>query len=144
MATVDAAGRPAVAWTVPAKPNVSVPMVAQADNAGRFGTPQALAASGSFGALIRQGEGLAVGYLSETPGAEGHGSPLGVYVARRGVDGAFGPGELVDDQGYTGGTSYDGLNPPGLGILPSGGLVAVYANVLPNANGGQAKVSTSP
>ena len=46
VATLDAAGRPAVAWTVPAKPNVSVPMVAQADNAGRFGPPQALAASG--------------------------------------------------------------------------------------------------
>ena len=87
VATLDAAGRPVVALTVPAKPNVSVPMVAQADNAGRFGPPQALAASGSFGSLIRQGEGLAVGYLSETPGGEGHGNPLGVYVARRGVDG---------------------------------------------------------
>ena len=51
LATLDAAGRPVVAWTVPAKPNVSVPMVAQADNAGRFGPPQALAASGSFGSL---------------------------------------------------------------------------------------------
>jgi hypothetical protein len=144
VATVDADGRPLVAFTVPHTPGVSVPMVAQADNAGRFGTPQALDSSGSIGSILPQGEGVAIGYLKETPGAEGHGDPLGVYVARRGVSGPFGAGELVDDAGYTGGTSYDGLNPPGLGPLASGGLVAVYANVSPNASGGQAKVSTAP
>jgi hypothetical protein len=143
VATVDADGRPVVAWTVPSSPGVSVPMVVQASNSGVFGAPQALDASGSIGSIIRDGEGVAVGYLRETPGGEGHGSPLGVFVARRGVDGLFAPGELVDDAGFTGGTIYDGLNPPGLGELNNGGLTAIYANVGVQSEG-EARVSTRP
>jgi hypothetical protein len=141
VATVDAAGRPLVAFTVPSQPNVSVPMVAQADNAGRFGVPQALDTSGSIGALIRKDEGVAVGWLKEAPGPEGHGDPLGVFVARRGPDGAFGAGELVDTQSL--GSGADGLQPPALGQTPSGGLVAVYANAATGGEG-EARVSTAP
>ncbi len=125
---------------MPAQPGVSVPMVAQADNAGHFGTPQALDTSGSIGSLIRQDEGLAIGYLKETSGAEGHGDPLGVYVSRRGVDGAFAPGELVDDHSLA--TGADGLQPPGLGELPNGGLLAIYANTGLNATTPQLLAST--
>jgi hypothetical protein len=117
-------------------------MVAQGDNAGRFGAPQALDSSGSIGSILPQGEGVAVGYLKETGGGEGHGSPLGVFVARGGPDGGFAP-ELVDDQGFTGGTIVDGLNPPGLGELDNGGLTAVYANVGVQTEG-EARVSTGP
>jgi hypothetical protein len=105
--------------------------------------PQALDTSGSIRSIIRDGEGVAIGYLRETPGAEGHGDPLGVFVARRGVDGPFAAGELVDDAGFTGGTSYDGLNPPGLGQLDNGGLTAVYANSGVQSEG-EARVSTRP
>ena len=59
-ATVDAEGRPYVAWTVPARPGVSVPTVIAANQAGVFGAPQALDASGSIGSLIRVDAGVAV------------------------------------------------------------------------------------
>jgi hypothetical protein len=140
VATVDADGRPVVAFTVPMRPGVAVPTVVQGDNAGRFGAPQALDSSGSIGALIRQDEGLAVGWLRETPGVESHGEPLGVYVARRGVSGPFGPAELVDDQ--SSGRDADGLQPPGLGELPSGGLLAVYADIGDNEASAQVRAST--
>lgn len=143
VATIDADGRPVVAWTVPTSPGVSVPMAVQASNSGVFGVPQALDSSGSIGSIVRIGEGVAIGYLREAPGGEGHGSPLGVYVSRRGVEGPFAPGELVDDSGFTGGTIYDGLNPPGLGELSNGGLTAVYANVGVQSEG-EARVSTGP
>jgi hypothetical protein len=148
-ATVDASGRPVVAWGEltpgqPADQARTVPTVAQADHNGRFGAPQPLDTAGSIGSLIPQDEGLAVGWLRETLGPEGHGSPLGVFVARRGPDGPFTAGELVDDRSTPGGTSYDGLQPPGLGLLPSGGLIAVYADVGANAQGGQNRVSTRP
>ena len=143
VATVDATGRPVVAFTVPSSGGVSVPTVVQGDNAGVFGTPQPIDSSGSIGSIISDGEGVAVGYLRETPGGEGHGDPLGVYVARRGPDGPFGAPELIDDQGFTGGTSYDGLNPPGLGELANGGLVAVYPNAGVQSEG-EARVSTGP
>lgn len=154
-ATIDAAGRPVVAWGEltpgPAgQPGLArtVPTVAQADSEGRFGAAQQLDAAGSIGSLIPQDEGLAVGWLRETPGSEGHGSPLGVYVARCGPDGTFGAGELVDDRSSATGqplaTSADGLQPPGLGLLPSGGLIAVYADVGANAQGGENRVSTRP
>jgi hypothetical protein len=98
--------------------------------------------------LVPQAEGLAVGWLRETTGFEGHGSPLGVYVARRGPDGPFSAGELVDDRSSTAGqvppTTADGLQPPGLGLLPSGGLGAVYADVDANAQSGENRVSTRP
>jgi hypothetical protein len=140
-ATVDAAGRAVVAFAQPTGgPSRSIPWVVQADAAGRFGAPQSLDTAGSIGALIRQDEGLAVGYLRETPGAEGHGDPLGVYVALRGPDGAFAASELVDDR--TIGRSADGLQPPGLGLLPSGGLLAVYGDLVFNAPGGEARAST--
>jgi hypothetical protein len=137
-ATVDAAGRSVVAWTVPARPGVSVPTVATADQAGVWGPPQALDSSGSIGSLIRVGEGVAVGWLRETPGGEGHGNPLGVFVSRRGPDGLFGAPELVDD--VSAGTSFDGLQPPGLGPSVTGGLLAVYADVS-SGPGGTARVS---
>lgn len=138
-ATIDAAGRPVVAWTVPARPGVAAPTVVTATQAGEWGPPQVLDSSGSIGSLIREGEGLAVGWLRETPGAESHGDPLGVFVARRGPDGLFGPPELVDDA--SAGTMADGLQPPGLGPSATGGLLAVYADLNTNAAGGSARVS---
>ena len=139
VATVDAAGRAVVAWGQPtAGPPRSIPYVAQADAAGRFGAPQALDSAGSVGSLVRADEGVAVGWLRETFGAEGHGNPLGVYVALRGPDGAFGAGELVDDRSL--GTSADGLQPPGLGQLPSGRLLTVFGD-LGTTGGGEARVS---
>lgn len=154
-ATVDAAGRPAVAWgeLTPGPADRrdqarTVPTVAQADSAGRFGSPTPLDTAGSIGSLIVQDEGLAVGWLRETPGTEGHGSPLGVYVARRGADGSFGAGELVDERSAATdqplATTADGLQPPGLGLLPSGGLTAVYADVGANNQPGENRVSTRP
>lgn len=154
-AAVDAAGRPVVAWgeLTPGPEGRNdqartVPTVAQADADGRFGAPQPLDAAGSIGAMIAQDEGVAVAWLRETPGIEGHGSPLGVHVARRGPDGPFGAGELVDDRSAAAGqprfNPFDGLQPPGLGLLPSGGLTAVYADVGANAQGGETRVSTRP
>ena len=116
-------------------------MVIQADQRGVWGTPQALDTSGSIGSLVREGEGVAVGWLRETGGGEGHGSPLGVFVARRGPEGAFGPAELIDDASSTGGTEFDGLQPPGLGVMANGRLLAVYADIAANASGGSARVS---
>ncbi|MBE2316626.1 hypothetical protein DVA67_011610 [Solirubrobacter sp. CPCC 204708] len=138
-ATVDATGRPVVAWTVPARPGVSVPTAAIANQAGVFGPPVALDSSGSIGSLIRVGDGVAVSWLRETPGPEGHGSPLGVFASLTGPDGAFGPPELIDDASR--GTGYDGLQPPGLGMMNNGRALAVYADINANAAEGEARVS---
>lgn len=138
-ATVDADGRAFVAWTVPARPGVSVPMVRQADQAGTWGPAQALDSSGSIGSLIRVDEGVAVGWLRETPGPEGHGDPLGVFASSTGPDGAFGAPELIDD--VSSGTGADGLQPPGLGMMNDGQPMAVYADLTLDAAGGSARVS---
>ncbi|RKQ86949.1 hypothetical protein C8N24_4966 [Solirubrobacter pauli] len=140
-ATVDATGRPVVAWTVPARPGVSVPTVRVASQSGVWGAPQVLDSSGSIGSLVREGGGAAVGWLRETPGGEGHGQPLGVFVARMPEGEAFGAAELVDDVSSSG-TAFDGLQPPGLGPSVTGGLLAVYADHGLNGVGGSARVST--
>jgi hypothetical protein len=139
-AIVDATGRPVVAWTVPTRPGVSVPMVRMADQAGTWGPPRALDTSGSIGSLIRVGDGVGVSWLRETPGPEGHGDPLGVFAAFSGPDGAFGAPELIDD--VSAGTGYDGLQPPGLGMMNNGRPLAVYADLNNNAPGGSARVSS--
>jgi hypothetical protein len=73
---------------------------------------------------------------------------VAVVVARRGPDGPFGPGEVVEDRSLAAGrplaTQADGLQPPGLGVLPSGGLTAVLADVAANAEGGEVRVSARP
>ena len=140
VATVDAEGRPVVAWTVPARPGMSVPTARVASQAGVWGPPQVLDSSGSLGSLVREGAGVAVGWLRETPGGEGHGNPLGVFVARMQNGDLFGPAELVDDA--SAGTMFDGLQPPGLGPSVTGGLLAVYADHGPNGVGGSARVSS--
>ena len=133
VATVDAAGRAAVAWSQPtAGPARSIPYVAVADASGVFGAPQVLDSAGSVGSIVPSGESVAVGWLRETFGPEGHGNPLGVYVAL----GPSAPGELVDDR--SSGTSADGLQPPGLGVLPSGRLLTVFGDV---GDAGEARVS---
>ncbi len=139
-ATVDADGRPYVAWTVPARPGVSVPTVIAANQAGEFGAPHALDASGSIGSLIRVNEGVAVSWLRESPGGEGHGDPLGVFAALTGPDGVFGAAELIDDVSL--GSRYDGLQPPGLGMMNNGRPLAVYADLNTNAAGGSTRVSS--
>ena len=72
--------------------------------------------SGSIGSIVRADEGVAVGYLHEAPGGEGHGDPLGVFVAADRT--AFGTPELVDDQP---GSYPEGLKPPGLGRSTTAG-----------------------
>ena len=122
-----------MAWSQPtAGPARSIPYVAEADASGVFGAPQALDSAGSVGSIVPSGEGVAVGWLRETFGPEGHGNPLGVYVAL----GPSAPGELVDDR--SSGTSADGLQPPGLGVLPSGRLLTVFGDV---GDAGEARVS---
>jgi hypothetical protein len=114
-------------------------MVRQADQNGTWGTAQALDTSGSIGGLVRVGEGVAVSWLRETPGPEGHGDPLGVFAALTGPEGVFGAPELIDD--VSAGRSYDGLQPPGLGVMANGNPMAVYADHNDNAPGGSARVS---
>ena len=96
--------------------------------------------AGSIGSLIRVDEGVAVGWLREAPGPEGHGDPLGVFASFTGPDGAFGPAELIDDMSSASG--YDGLQPPGLGMMNNGRPMAVYADFTLNAAGGSARVSS--
>lgn len=153
-AVVDAAGRPVVAWgeitpsaTRDRAGERTVPTVAQADAAGRFGSPQALDTGGAIGSLVAVDEGVAVGWVAEGPGIEGHGDSGAVRVARRGPDGSFGAPEDVDDRTIASGplrTSVDGLQPPGLGARIDGGLTAVYADVGANAQGGEMRLSSRP
>jgi hypothetical protein len=63
-----------------------------------------------------------------------------VFAALTGPDGAFGAPELIDDA--SAGTSFDGLQPPGLGMMDNGRPMAVYADLNNNAPGGSARVSS--
>jgi hypothetical protein len=114
-------------------------MVIAANQAGVFGAPRALDASGSIGSLIRVDAGVAVSWLRESPGGEGHGDPLGVFAALTGPEGVFGAAELIDDASL--GSRYDGLQPPGLGMMDNGRPLAVYSDLNTNAAGGSTRVS---
>ena len=63
-----------------------------------------------------------------------------MFAAFTGPDGVFGAAELIDDVSL--GSRYDGLQPPGLGMMNNGRPLAVYADLNTNAAGGSTRVSS--